>query len=199
MKLLVATRNPHKLDEILAILVLPGLQMLSMRDFPDLPEVVEDGETFAANAAKKARLLSQATGLWAMGDDSGLEVAALDGEPGVYSARYAGEPVNYAANNAKLLARLAGQPNRRARFRCVLALAEPGGLCRTLEGRCEGTITEAPRGSHGFGYDPLFVPDGDTLTFAEMPASAKNGRSHRALALRQAATDWLPLLAATDH
>ncbi len=198
MKLLVATHNSHKLDEILAILARPGLVLVSMRDIPDLPEVEEDGATFDANARKKAVTLARATGLWALGDDSGLEVAALGGEPGVYSARYAGEPVNYSANNTKLLTRLSGQTDRRARFRCVLALADPAGNCRTVEGRCEGRIAEAPRGANGFGYDPLFIPDGYRGTFAELAPEVKNRISHRAVALREAERAWGKELAIAD-
>ncbi|MCE9613054.1 MAG: RdgB/HAM1 family non-canonical purine NTP pyrophosphatase [Lentisphaerae bacterium] len=190
MKLLVSTRNPHKLDELLAIVARPGLVLLSMREFPDLPEVIEDGETFDANARKKAVTLALATGHWTLGDDSGLEVPALGGEPGVYSARYAGEPVSYPANNAKLLARLGDGTDRRARFRCVLALSDPSGHARTVEGRCEGVITEAPRGTHGFGYDPVFVPEGHHQTFAELDPAYKNKISHRAAALRAADAAW---------
>jgi len=194
MRLLIATHNAHKLDEILAMVARPGLTLLSMRDFPALPEVVEDGETFDANARKKAVELAQATGLWALGDDSGLEVDALGGAPGVYSARYAGEPANHAANNAKLLAALAGRQDRRARFRCVIALAEPSGRCRTVEGRCEGTIAHAARGTHGFGYDPIFIPEGHVRTFGELDAAVKNRISHRGAALQQAAAAWAELL-----
>lgn len=195
MHLLVATRNPHKLDEILAIFARTGLRLLSMRDFPDLPEVEEDGETLDANARKKAVTLARVTGLWALSDDSGLEVMALGGEPGVYSARYAGEAVSYAANNAKLLARLAGQANRQACFRSVVALSDPDGTVHTVEGRCEGVIAEAPRGANGFGYDPVFIPAGQTRTFAELDAEHKNAISHRAAALRAAEAAWGAILA----
>lgn len=190
MKLLVSTRNPHKLDEILAILARPRLVLLSMRDFPDLPEVVEDGDTFDANACKKAATLARVTGLWSLADDSGLEVPELGGEPGVYSARYAGEPVDYAANNAKLLGRLKGSRDRRGIFRTVIALSDPTGRCRTVEGCCAGRITDEGRGTNGFGYDPIFVPDGYTQTFAELPPDLKNRISHRAAALQAAALAW---------
>jgi XTP/dITP diphosphohydrolase len=190
MKLVVATRNRHKLTEIRAILDVPGLELLSLLDFPSVPEVVEDGETFEANARKKAVEVAEATGLWAMADDSGLEVDALGGAPGVYSARYAGEPVSYPANNAKLLKNLRGVANRRARFRCVLALAAPAGEVRTVSGACEGKISDGNRGTNGFGYDPLFVPDGHDLTFAEMPDADKNRISHRARALARARAEW---------
>ncbi|HMO05074.1 MAG TPA: RdgB/HAM1 family non-canonical purine NTP pyrophosphatase [Kiritimatiellia bacterium] len=191
MRLVIATRNRHKLDEIRAILDQPTLELLSSFDFPGVPDVEETGTTFEENAALKARALATATGLWAMGDDSGLEVDALGGAPGVYSARYAGLPaVDYAANNRKLLAALAGQPDRRARFRTVLALAAPDGRLFTCEGTCPGTIADAPRGEGGFGYDPLFIPDGSTLAFAEMPAAEKNRISHRGRALAAAAIAW---------
>ena len=126
MKLLVATRNKHKLEEIHAILAGLEVELHSALDFPEIPDVVEDGDTFEANAIKKAVTLARATGCWALADDSGLEVEALGNAPGVYSARYAGEPVSYAANNEKLLRELAGQADRRARFRCVIALSDPG-------------------------------------------------------------------------
>lgn len=193
MDLLLATRNRHKLDEIRAILGGPGVVWKSALDFPHLPDVVEDGATFEANAEKKARALAAATGCWALADDSGLEVGALGGAPGVFSARYAGEPTNHAANNAKLLQDLRGVTNRTARFRCVLALASPDGRVRFAEGRCQGRIIEALRGAQGFGYDPLFVPDGFDQTFAEMPADQKNTISHRARALAAARATWIEL------
>ena len=190
MKLLVATRNKHKLREIGEIFRVPGLELVSALDYPDIPDVVEDGATFEANALKKAVTLARATGLWTLADDSGLEVDALGGEPGVYSARYAGEPANYPAYNAKLLAKLRGTENRRARFRCAIAFSDPGGHAHTVEGRCEGVIAEAPRGDKGFGYDPLFVPDGHDQTFAEMESGLKNSISHRGRALDLARSTW---------
>ena len=194
MKLIVATRNKHKLEEIHAILSGLAVELHSALDFPEIPDVVEDGDTFEANAIKKAVTLARATGCWALGDDSGLEVEALGNAPGVYSARYAGEPVSYAANNEKLLRELAGKSDRRARFRCVMALSDPQGRAETVEGRCEGHIIEALRGVAGFGYDPLFVPDSFTQTFAEMPADQKNAISHRGRALAQAREKWGHLL-----
>jgi len=181
MKLLVATRNKHKLEEIHAILAGLDVELHSALDFPEIPDVVEDGDTFEANAIKKAVTLARATGCWALADDSGLEVEALGNAPGVYSARYAGEPVSYAANNEKLLRELAGQSDRRARFRCVMALSDPAGNAETVEGRCEGRILKTLRGAAGFGYDPLF---------AEMPADQKNAISHRGRALAQARVKW---------
>lgn len=190
MKLLIATRNAHKLDEIRAILRVPGLELVCLADLPDTHEVEEDAETFEGNAVKKAVEMSAATGLWTMADDSGLEVDTLGGAPGVRSARYAGEPVSYAANNALLLRELRGVANRRARFRCAVALAIPGERVRTVEGRCEGRIIETLSGSNGFGYDPLFIPDGYEQTFAEMPSALKNRISHRAAALAVARAAW---------
>lgn len=194
MKLLLATRNPDKLREIKALFDLPHLVLLSALDFPDIPDVVEDGATLEANAEKKAVTLAQATGYWSLADDTGLEVHALDGAPGVYSARYAGENVDYAANNRKLLADLDGVPDRAARFRCVIALAEPAGRTHYVEGVCRGRIVEATRGDCGFGYDPLFMPEGYERTFAELSPEEKNRISHRGRALAEARRAWTDLL-----
>jgi len=194
MKLLIATRNNHKMGEIRQILAIPSLELIGMEAYRDIPEVIEDGDTFEANARKKAVTLAKATGLWTLADDSGLEVDALGGEPGVWSARYAGEPVDYAANNAKLLKALANTTRRAARFRCVIALSDPRGRARTVEGRCEGAIIHECRGKQGFGYDPLFVPDGFRETFAEMGSAEKNAISHRGKALQRAAEAWSGLL-----
>jgi XTP/dITP diphosphohydrolase len=183
MKIVLATRNENKLREIRAILPLAGVEWIFARDISNAPEIVEDGATFEANAMKKAAALAVASGLPALADDSGLEVDALDGEPGVRSARYAGDGATDAENVEKLLARMANIHRRKARFRCVLALARPGGPTETFSGACEGAITRAPRGDHGFGYDPVFVPDGSAQTFAEMDPAAKNAMSHRARAL----------------
>lgn len=190
MKLLFATRNRHKLGEIKEIFGLPGLDMVSALDFPEIPEVIEDGDTLEANAVKKAVTLALATGLTAMADDTGLEVDALNGAPGVYSARYAGEQADYAANNRKLLAELEGVTDRRARFRCVISLAEPSGRAEYVDGTCAGHIAHSPRGDNGFGYDPLFIPDGFDRTFAELSADEKNRISHRGRALAQARAIW---------
>jgi len=190
MKLLVATRNRHKLEEIRAIFRMDSLELLAASDIEGLPEVEEDGDTFEANAIKKAATMARESGLWTLADDSGLEVDALDGEPGVRSARYAGEPADYQANNDKLLRELGDSSNRRARFRCVIALSDPRGECRTVSGSCEGSIIDAPRGEAGFGYDPLFVPEGYDVTFAEMDAESKNRISHRGKALERAQKEW---------
>lgn len=197
MKLLVATRNRHKLEEIRQIFSLSGLTLLAADEVSGLPEdVVEDADTFEGNALKKARELGEASGLWTLADDSGLEVEALNQAPGVFSARYAGEPCSYPANNAKLLRELSGATNRRARFRCVIALRAPDGREWTVDGRCEGVITDAVRGVNGFGYDPLFVPDGFSKTFAELDSATKNSLSHRGNALRRAAVEWKSILSA---
>ena len=195
MKLLIATRNRHKLEEIKAIFGLPSLELMSAADFPDLPDIIEDGATFEANAIKKAVTLSLIAHLWTLADDSGLEVAALSGEPGVRSARYAGEPVDYGANNRKLLNAMAAKENRAARFRCAIALSSPSGRAQVVEGQCEGTIAHEPHGDNGFGYDPLFIPKGHSRTFAEMSADLKNSMSHRGAALRRAGEAWGSILA----
>ena len=196
MKILIASRNAHKIQEIREIFALPGVEWVSTAAFPDLADVVEDGDTFEANAIKKATELARATGLWALADDSGLEVTALGNAPGVYSARYAGEPCNHANNNAKLLRELAGKTDRSARFRCVAALSDPTGRAETVSGSCPGRIIAALRGAQGFGYDPLFVPDGFEATFAEMGSEQKNQLSHRGRAMTLAQQRWGGLIAA---
>lgn len=196
MKILIASRNAHKIQEIREIFDLPGVEWVSTAEFPDLHDVVEDGDTFEANALKKATELARATGLWALADDSGLEVTALGNAPGVWSARYAGEPCNHANNNAKLLRELAGKSDRSARFRCVAALSDPTGRAETVSGFCPGRIVDALRGAQGFGYDPLFVPDGYDRTFAEMGNEQKNKLSHRGRALALAKEKWGALIAA---
>lgn len=194
MKLLIASRNTHKIDEIRAILSIPNVTLVGLQDVGDFPDVVEDGTTFQSNAIKKAMTIALQAKLWTLADDSGLAVDALNGEPGVYSARYAGEPVDYAANNTKLLKALDAQENRKAAFCCVVALCSPAGRAQIVEGRCEGRIINDCRGVKGFGYDPLFVPSGFGQTFAEMSASLKNDISHRAQALRAAKIAWGDML-----
>ena len=185
--LVFATRNRGKLVELRELL--PGIDVRSLDDV-HVPEVIEDKDTFAGNAAKKAREVSAATGLPALADDSGLEVDALDGAPGVWSARYAGEHHDDAANNAKLLAALAGVPadKRTARFHSVLALADVtgplGAETITADGTCEGVILDAPRGTGGFGYDPLFYSPELGMTFAEAGVGPKSDLSHRARAMQ---------------
>lgn len=190
--LVFATRNRGKLVELRQLLA--GAEVLSVDEAAarlgrEIPDVVEDADTFAGNAIKKAREVSAVTGLPALADDSGLEVDALGGAPGVYSARYAGEPADDAANNAKLLAALAGVPaaRRTARFRAVLALADVAGPLGdevlTADGACEGLVLEAPRGAGGFGYDPLFLVPSLGQTFAELGVGPKGQLSHRARAM----------------
>lgn len=160
--------------------------MLSLADYPDLPETIEDGDTFTENAVKKAREAAIYTGLPALADDSGLAVAYLNSQPGVYSARFAGDAKDDVANNQKLLAMLQGVAweQRTARFHCVIAICTPAGEFCTSEGTCAGYILEQPRGEGGFGYDPLFyVPEYDQ-TFAELDMIAKNKISHRGQALK---------------
>ena len=187
--LLFATRNQGKVAELIELTKdLQGLRLKSL-DGLDLPEVVEDGDTFVANAAKKAREVSAATGLPALADDSGLEVDALDLLPGVHSARYAGENCDDEANNQKLVAALAGVPERSARFRSALVLADVNGPLGdeflVAEGVCEGEILEEARGDGGFGYDPLFYVPELGSTFAELGIGTKNERSHRARAMAE--------------
>ena len=187
--LVLATRNRHKVEELSAMLSELPVRILSFHDFPDMPDVVEDGATLTENAIKKASEVASFTGLPALADDTGLEVDALDGAPGVRSARFAGEPSNWEANNRKLLSDLSGieGPARAAAFRCVVALAVPGGEeIRTVEGVTRGAILEASRGQGGFGYDPLFLPDGHNVTYAEMRADEKNAVSHRGKAIKNA-------------
>lgn len=187
MRLLIATSNRHKLRELRELLKGCGLDVVGLDAFPGAPEVVEDGATLDANARKKAMVLAAYSGVWALADDSGLEVAALDGAPGVYSARYAGPACDAVANVIKLMTTLEGVSDRRACFRCVIAIASPdGGFCHRVEGRCDGRIAEVAAGEGGFGYDPVFIPDGETLTFAQMQPEQKHGLSHRGRALRAA-------------
>lgn len=199
MKLLIASRNKHKLEEIRTIFDIPDMILVGANEIPSLPEVVEDGSSFHANAVKKAVTLAMCAHLWTLADDSGLEVDALGGAPGVHSARYAGEPVDYAANNAKLLKELAGVTLRAARFWCVVALASPAGRAQIVEGKCEGKIIHETRGQAGFGFDPLFVPAGYEQTFAEMSPSLKNQISHRGRALQQAKEKWHAILASGEN
>jgi len=187
-RLVVASRNEKKKREILQIIEGSSLEILTLNDFPDAPETVEDGVTFRENAIKKAREIADFTGYVTLADDSGLEVDVLGGQPGVYSARFAGEPSDDERNNQKLLDMLQGIPaqERSARFRCVIAIAFPDGRVETAEGTCEGRIAFLPRGEGGFGYDPLFIPHGYDLTFGELPPEIKHRISHRGQALEQA-------------
>jgi XTP/dITP diphosphohydrolase len=184
--LLLGTRNPGKIYEIKLILRDLAFSFSSLNEFSHVAVAEENEGTYAGNAIAKARFYAHATGLPALADDSGLEVEALDGAPGVISARYAGEQATDAERRRLLLTELAkaGSDNRRARFVCAIAIASvEGEVVNLSEGICEGTITLAPRGESGFGYDPLFVPDGYDQTFAELSDEIKNRISHRARAL----------------
>ena len=184
----LATRNRHKGEELAALLGDLGIRIRTLADFPDAPEVEEDGETCEANAIKKATVISQATGLPAVADDTGLEVDALGGRPGVYAARYAGEDATYEDNCRKLLQELSGVPRdkRTARFITVAAIAVPGETVQVTRGVLEGYITEAASGSRGFGYDPVFYVPEMRATLAEITPEQKNRISHRAKAFVQA-------------
>ena len=187
--LLLGTRNPGKVIEIVSILANSDWSFSSLQEFPNVGEAEENFATFTENAIAKAQFYASATGLCALADDSGLEVEALGGAPGVFSARYAGAHASDADRRTLLLSELAkvGESNRRARFVAVVAIATPNGeILNISEGTCSGTITFAPRGTGGFGYDPLFIPDGYDQTFAELPDTIKNQISHRARALMSA-------------
>jgi XTP/dITP diphosphohydrolase len=188
--LVLATRNRKKRDELLEILGGAGPELRDLSHWPDLPEVVEDGATFEANARKKASEFAQRIGHWALGEDSGLVVPALGGRPGVLSARYAGSHGDDAANNERLLAELEPLPEdaRSAFYVCAVALAEPHGEVKAIaEGRCHGTITRELRGTGGFGYDPLFLIPEYHQTFGELGPRVKHAISHRARALSRLA------------
>ena len=185
MRIVLASANPGKAAEIR--LVLADHELLERP--ADLPEPVEDGATLLDNARIKARAVVAATGMPAVADDTGLFVDALDGAPGVHTARYAGEGCSYEDNWRKLLAELGDRDDRRATWRTVALVALPDGGEVWVEGRCDGAITRAPRGEHGFGYDPVFVPHGSTATFAEMGRTEKNAVSHRGAAFRALAQE----------
>ena len=184
--LLVSTRNRHKLREIRTILG-ARFKVSDLSILPTMNEVEETGTSFEENADLKAIAASQLFEGWVIADDSGLEVDALGGSPGVYSARYAGETASDSENNALLLKNLEEVPEqkRRARFRCVIVLARTGRKLAAFSGVVEGVIASSPRGGEGFGYDPLFIPDGFSETFGELPVATKNRLSHRARALNQ--------------
>jgi len=180
----LATRNPDKREELAALLGDLGIKIRTLADFPDAPEVVEDGDTCRANAVKKAVAIARHTGLPAVADDTGLEVEALGGRPGVHAARYAGERATYEDNWRKLIRELDGVPQqrRRARFITVAAVAMPSGKVEVAEGMLEGVIAEAPAGTLGFGYDPIFVVPQLGKTLAQLAPGEKNRISHRAMA-----------------
>lgn len=183
--LVIATRNKNKLREFREILKDLQIEIRSLDDFGPIPEAVEDGLTFDENAYKKALHTAKVLGLPAIADDSGLVVDALNGEPGVFSARYAGENATDEDNCQKLLTALQGIENRRAHFQCVLSIAVPSGPALTYEGRCDGLILDEKRGDNGFGYDPLFYFEQFDKTFAELSMEEKNKVSHRGKALAE--------------
>jgi XTP/dITP diphosphohydrolase len=187
-KLILATANQNKKIEMTALLQRLPLDLRTLTDYPGLAMPEEDQDTFVGNAVKKAQVVAEHSGEMAIADDSGLEVEALGGRPGVYSSRYAGVEGDYEGNNRLLLDELSERSpqERGARFVAVIAIAVPGNRTYTVQGVCPGRIAEAPRGEGGFGYDPLFIYEPKGLTFAEMSASEKNAVSHRARALRQA-------------
>ncbi|WP_345239981.1 XTP/dITP diphosphatase [Pontibacillus salipaludis] len=183
-KIVVATHNEGKVREFRQLFSKYNIETLSLDDLDqNLPEVEETGETFEENAELKASTISSILNVPVIADDSGLVVDALDGSPGVYSARYAGEPKDDQKNLEKVLSELKGEKNRTARFVCVLALSIPGQNVVFERGTCEGHLTEEPHGESGFGYDPIFIPDGYKATMAEIGADEKNKISHRSRAL----------------
>ncbi len=192
MKLLVATGNQGKLKEINRLLADAPIEVVGLDQLTDPPEVIEDGSTFADNARKKAQEMAEFSGYLTLADDSGLVVDALNGSPGVFSARYAGKQGDDAANNDKLLATMDSvvDEKRQAAFHCVVALAWPDGRCETYDGQVSGLIMRGERGTGGFGYDPLFIVPEYGKTMAELPLEIKNRISHRGTALRKV----LPLL-----
>lgn len=198
MKLVLATRNLGKVKELTVMLNTDqqreDIQILSLQDFPEAPEVIEDGDTYEENAAKKATVIADYIGLRTLADDAGLEVDALNGAPGVHSKRWAGDDVTDAIRVQKLLEAIEGTSNRSARFIAAIAIAEPTtpnsddsvNRVQVVVGKCEGNITYTPAGDSGFGYDPIFVPIGYEKTFAELGDTIKNQISHRSEALRLA-------------
>jgi XTP/dITP diphosphohydrolase len=192
-RVVLATRNAHKVEELRRILVASGIELIGLDDYPETPDVVETGATFADNALLKARAAAAATGLVAIADDSGIAVDALNGMPGVLSVYWAGRARNDEANLRLLLEQIEDVPDERrgAAFICAAAAATPDGRAVVVEGRMEGALTRHPRGAAGFGYDPIFVPVGERRTTAEMSAEEKNAISHRGAAFRA----LVPLLA----
>jgi len=187
-ELIIATRNQKKKQEILRLLGPIKIKIWSLSDYPEVPEVVEDGQTFDDNAIKKAVTAATVAGKLVLGEDSGLEVDALDGAPGIYSSRFAGEDASDEINNQKLLRELKGVPfkKRGAQYHCSIAIAEPDGKVKVVRGICRGRIGLAKKGRSGFGYDPLFFIDKYEKTFAELGPHTKDKMSHRAKAMREA-------------
>jgi len=183
LTLVIASGNPGKTAEIRDLLAGFPVYIKNLGDFGPIPSVVEDGETFDENAYKKASFVSRVLGLPALADDSGLVVEALDGAPGIYSARYAGDDASDIQRCTKLLAEMKGKTNRRAAFECVISIAVPTGAALTYEARCEGLLLETPAGQNGFGYDPVFYYPPLKKTFAELTREQKSRVSHRGKAL----------------
>jgi len=189
MEIVLATRNSGKVQELRRLLEGLPITVLFLEDFREIPEVVEDGETYEENAVKKAREVAAATGRMVLADDSGLEVDALQGGPGVHSARWSGEELTDHERYMKLLEKLQDTPEdeRGALFRCTIAIATPRKILKVVQGTCRGSIVSSPQGAGGFGYDPVFMPVGYNHTFAELSPEVKNRISHRARALEKAA------------
>ncbi len=187
MKILAATNNSHKLHELRTMLSPLGLEILSAKDVGGIPEVIEDADSFAGNASKKACEVAKELNIACLSDDSGLCVDALNGEPGIYSARYGGPGLDDHGRCLKLLESMATQEDRKAHFACVIAFAMPNGsLFATSEGLCKGSLATELSGKGGFGYDPMFIPGGYAKSFAELGEEIKNKVSHRKLALENA-------------
>jgi XTP/dITP diphosphohydrolase len=186
-EVIIATKNPGKAKEFEHIFAARGIEVKTLLDFPEIPEVDETGMTFEENAILKAEAVAQALGKMVIGDDSGLIVDALEGRPGIFSARYAGEPKNDQNNTDKVLSELKGLPEekRTGRFYCALAVAVPGQATMTVSGTCEGRILEERRGTNGFGYDPVFYVPEKGVAMAELSSEEKNNISHRANALKK--------------
>ncbi|MES2437729.1 MAG: RdgB/HAM1 family non-canonical purine NTP pyrophosphatase [Verrucomicrobiota bacterium] len=183
-RLIIATRNAHKTAEIRAMIG-DRFEVLDATAFPDFPEIEETGTTFLENARLKAEGISRRVEGWVLSDDSGLEVDALDGAPGVWSSSFGGEEGNHAKNNARLIAEMVGQADRTARFRCTMVIARDGTERANFSGTVEGRLVDSLYGTGGFGYDPLFIPKNYDQTFAELGDEIKNTLSHRSRALEQ--------------
>ena len=186
-KILVATKNKYKVQEISRMLFGYQIEVKSLFDYPNIPDVIEDLPTFEENAKKKALHAAKRTGFYSLADDSGLKVDALDGRPGVFSARYAGLSASFRDNNIKLLQEMKDVPDqkRTAEFVCVMVCTSPKGETWSFEGKVKGMITRAEEGYKGFGYDPVFIPEGFNITFAQMEPGEKDKISHRAMALKK--------------
>ncbi|SDN57656.1 XTP/dITP diphosphatase [Alkalicoccus daliensis] len=189
-EIFIASNNKGKIAEFKQFFQKKGIEVKSLQDLPESIDVVEDGETFEANAQKKAEEIGKKFNIAVLADDSGLEVDALNGAPGVYSARYAGEEKDDAANNQKLLKELSEENNRTARFVCALAIYRPGNETKIVRGTIEGEIGKEMHGSHGFGYDPLFYVTSESRFMAELTREEKNMLSHRANALHKLDNEW---------